>query len=133
VAEFPFFSAPAERHRHTEYMLMSTFHWKPLINGYSDFTPEDFAADVDALSTFPSRSAWTALRDRRVRYVMMHWEGYSPPQQEQIERTLRDFQPFVRFVVRDARMSLYELAAWPTGDAAERSSVSPSQNPIATR
>ena len=133
VAEFPFFNAPADRHRHTEYMLMSTFHWKPLINGYSDFTPDDFAADVDALNTFPSRSAWTALRDRRVRYVMMHWDDYSPRQQERIERTLRDFRPFVRLIVRDARMSLYELGAWPNADSAAPSSVSLSQNPIITR
>jgi hypothetical protein len=119
VAEFPFFNTPGDRHRHTEYMLMSTFHWKPLINGYSDFTPDDFAADVDALRMFPSRSAWTALRDRRVRYVMLHWGDYSPEEQRQIERTLRDFQPFVRFVVRDARMSLYELVAWPADDASE--------------
>jgi hypothetical protein len=133
VAEFPFFNAPTERHRQTEYMLMSTYHWKPLINGYSDFIPADFSRDADALATFPDRSAWTALRARLVRYVVVHWDDYTPAQQSQIESTLRDFRPFVRFVVRDDRMSLYELGPWPAEGGRRASSLFDHQNPPSTR
>ncbi len=42
VAEFPFFNQRIDFHLHTRYMLKSTAHWQPLVNGYSDHIPVEF-------------------------------------------------------------------------------------------
>ena len=58
VAEFPFFYRPEDFHQHAQYVLQSTVHWQPLINGFSDFYPDDFKAMVVPLSSFPTAEAF---------------------------------------------------------------------------
>ncbi len=76
LAEFPYFAGRADLSRHTRYMLMSTYHWQPLVNGYSDYIPADVREDMPKLATFPGPAAWTVLRARHVRYVVVHWNIY---------------------------------------------------------
>jgi hypothetical protein len=57
VAEFPFYSERPNYPRHAQYMLFSTVHWQPLINGYSDYIPPDFRRSVIPMSSFPSRAS----------------------------------------------------------------------------
>jgi hypothetical protein len=77
VAEFPFFIGGGERYRHTEYMLWSTLHWKPMLNGYSDHVPRDAYEDEVKLARFPEPVAWDVLREHDVRYVVVHWRFMS--------------------------------------------------------
>jgi hypothetical protein len=111
VVEFPYFVAPQDRHRHTEYMFESLHHWQPLINGYSDHTPPEALADGLVLAGFPSDAAWDVLRRRGARYVVVHWESYPPD--SQIRRALfsRDVGVRLRLVVDAGDMSLFELMA----------------------
>ncbi len=69
VTEFPFYDRRIDFHLHTRYMLNSTAHWQPLVNGYSDHIPADFRDVAQVLATFPSRESFAAMRDRRVRYL----------------------------------------------------------------
>jgi hypothetical protein len=112
VAEFPYFSGP-ERHRHTEYMLMSTFHWQPLVNGYSDHMPPAAAADMTTLATFPGPDAWRALREHRVRYVLVHWRLYEPAEQPALREALERLAPRLRPMVEEPAVTLYEVISWP--------------------
>ncbi len=64
VAEFPFYDRRIDFHIHTSYMLNSTAHWQPLLNGYSDYIPADFRTLATTLATFPSASSFDALKDR---------------------------------------------------------------------
>jgi hypothetical protein len=113
VAEFPFFSQATNRHLHTEYMLASTRHWQPLINGYSDHTPPQAFADMAVLATFPEREAWAVLQRRQARYVVMHWGKYeagaSPHERLRAEAVGRYLRPILD---RDD-ISLFEIIAWP--------------------
>jgi hypothetical protein len=61
VAELPFYSD--NLFRHTLYMFLSTYHWQPLINGYSDMIPADFVPAAVSLSEFPSPDAFKVLKD----------------------------------------------------------------------
>ena len=72
VAEFPFFDRRIDFHMHTRYMLNSTAHWQPLLNGYSDHIPADFRELAPVLATFPSQDSFNAMRERRVRYVTIN-------------------------------------------------------------
>ena len=50
MIELPYWATSIEFHRHAEYMLASTAHWQPLINGYSDHIPQDFRDDAPTLN-----------------------------------------------------------------------------------
>jgi hypothetical protein len=75
VAEFPFF--PVEGvFRNASYMLNSTTHWKPLVNGYSGFTPPSYVENARALRGFPDEVAHARLRALGVTYVVVHLDAY---------------------------------------------------------
>ncbi len=46
VAEFPYFYQRSDFPRHAEYMLGSTYHFQPLINGYSDHIPAEWRVET---------------------------------------------------------------------------------------
>jgi hypothetical protein len=72
VAEFPYYSDRMYYTRHTYYMVGSTTHWLPLVNGYSDLIPQDFRAEVEALARFPTPQAFEILDRHETRYVVLH-------------------------------------------------------------
>jgi len=115
VVAFPYWTGPVNRHRHTEYMLASTSNWKPLVNGYSDYIPPDLFADKSRLAMFPAIESWQPLRDRNVRYVLIHWNLYPAERRNQVVRQTRSLTSYLRPVVDSSDVSLYEVVAWPEG------------------
>ena len=115
VAEFPFWIAGDERHRHTEYMLWSTYHWQPLINGYTDHVPAEMFADMQRLATFPSPDAWRALQDHDARYVVVHWRVMSDTAGlRALAAAIRGpLAAHLRPIVDASDISLYEIVSWP--------------------
>jgi len=113
VAEFPFFADRSELHRHTEYMIESTRHWKPLVNGYSDHIPEAFMEALPALARFPAADAWSALRARGARYVVVHWNKYGAGAApfDAVQRAAREGA--LRPIVERDDASLFEIVRWP--------------------
>jgi hypothetical protein len=75
VAEFPFFQ-PESIHRNAAYVLNSTAHWKPLVNGYSGFVPASYPAAADALGDFPGGRSRDELRRLGVSHVVVHLDAY---------------------------------------------------------
>ena len=71
VAEFPF---PSVRRvaDNGPYVLASTRHWKPLVNGYSGFTPASYAEHAAVLSGFPDRASIEMLESLGVTHVVTH-------------------------------------------------------------
>jgi hypothetical protein len=116
VAEFPFYGAGGDMFQQTRYMLMSTWHWQPLLNGYSDFVPADIAATLAPLSRFPSHDAMRVLRDRDARYVLVHWKMYSPEQQRQLRQDIGEMPTTLRLMLSDPDASLYELTTTAVAD-----------------
>jgi hypothetical protein len=113
VAEFPFYDRRIDFHIHTRYMLFSTVHWQPLLNGYSDFIPPDFRTLATRLASFPSRDSFDAMRERRVRYITVHREGYGASAIADVDRRLAPFQSHLKLMAGDDRMVLYEVISWP--------------------
>ena len=54
----------------TPAMVQSLEHHRPIVNGYSGQRPSFYGPLVDAINTFPSPEALTALHDARVRFVV---------------------------------------------------------------
>jgi hypothetical protein len=83
VAEMPFWWRPMDVTRNANYMLDSTRHWKPLLNGYSGFTPESYRKRADVLWYFPFRAASFVELDRAgVSYVVLHLREYGSQRRE---------------------------------------------------
>jgi len=112
VAEFPFYGERATFPLHAQYMLFSTAHWMPLVNGYSDVIPADFRQAAPMLSSFPSTDAFAALARRHVRYLTIHWDMWGPRQAE-IRARLEPFARHLRVLASDPQMTLYEVISFP--------------------
>ena len=112
VAEFPFYGERVAFPLHAQYMALSTTHWMPLVNGYSDYIPQDFREAAFVLDSFPSTDTFGILEKRRVRYVGIHWDMYGP-RAEEIRTKLKDFTQYLRPLAADEKMSLYEIVAFP--------------------
>jgi hypothetical protein len=113
VAEFPFFWLPQDFHRHSLYMLYSTTHWHPLVNGYSDHIPDDFRGSAVSISTFPSRSAFRYLRDRGTRYVVFHMNLFDGRSREKLLDRIQVYAKFLRPILTQGDVWLYEIVDWP--------------------
>jgi hypothetical protein len=113
LAEFPFYDKRIDFHIHTRYMLNSTVHWQPLLNGYSDHIPADFRTLAVTLASFPSRESFDAMRDRRVRYIALHRRLYGNSVFPDIERRLAPYQTHLRGLADDGDVVVYEVVSWP--------------------
>ena len=112
MAEFPFYGGRVAYHLHTQYMLLSTSHWFPLVNGYSDHIPADFREAAFVLDSFPSNDSFAVLRRRRVRYIAIHWDMFGARRAE-IEERLRPYAQNLRPLAADVSMTLYEVVVYP--------------------
>lgn len=112
VAEFPFYGERIAFPLHAQYMVLSTTHWMPLINGYSDYIPKDFREAASVLDSFPSNDTFSVLQKHRVRYVTIHWDMYGP-RAEEIRTKLKAFERYLRTLGVDDKMSLYEIVGFP--------------------
>jgi len=73
------------------YLLRSTTHWKPLVNGYAGTEPQAYGRIRDAMKDFPSDESITLLRSMGVRHVLVHLRGFGPNRRKAIEDRLPSF------------------------------------------
>jgi len=110
---FPFWGRPSSFHGHSEYMLESTTHWQPLINGYSDHIPQEFRDHVIALSSFPTRESFQILGKIGARYVVFHLNLYDTRSRARLLARLDTYGAFLRPLVREGDVWLFEIVAFP--------------------
>jgi hypothetical protein len=80
VAEFPMprpDTLPGSEARHT---YMSTFHWKPLVNGYSGYQPDSYLERLARLRGFPDTHSLNVLSRTGVTYLLVHLSSYGEPE-----------------------------------------------------
>ena len=71
IVEFPL-PPPQTIFRNAPYMLYSTRHWKPMLNGYSGFMPRSYLEHWELIREFPSRNALAALAQLGVTHIVVH-------------------------------------------------------------
>jgi hypothetical protein len=64
------------------YVLNSTAHWKPLMNGYSGYTPDTYQTYANAFWYFPQDWAIQAMKDAGVTHVVVHPAAFRRDHQE---------------------------------------------------
>lgn len=114
VAEFPFFYRFGDFNRHCLYLLASTVHWQSLVNGYSDHIPQEFIDMAVPLSSFPNPEGFDILRSKRARYVVFHLSLYSRSAREALLYRINAYQKYLKPVLQDGDIWLYEIIGWPT-------------------
>jgi hypothetical protein len=88
VAELPITLDAAIEGR---FAYLSTFHWFPIVNGYSGNFPPSYLARVERLHDFPSDRALRQLRQDRVTYVIVHRRFYLPETFDLFHERLTEF------------------------------------------
>ena len=111
VAEFPMPSTANLPGRDAVYSYMSTFHWKPLLNGYSGYYPRSYLARLDRLEKFPDFQALESLRDDDVTYVIVHADTYTSAEFESIVGALTDsrLRPLGRFNNGNTQAAVFSM------------------------
>lgn len=109
VAEFPFYFLGHERYMQTRYMLGSTTHWLPLVNGYSDFIPGDFFEGAKLLQNFPDDAGLNWLRARDTRYVVFYRHLYDDASRARLDERIAAHATELRPMYVFDTIHLYEL------------------------
>jgi hypothetical protein len=107
LAEVPFYPRQAT-FENAEYVLNSTEHWRPLMNGYSGYTPASYVRFADAFWYFPRDYAIEAMRRAGVTHVMVHPERFGNEADEVI-RTLNGRSDFELMGVGTRGLRLYRI------------------------
>ncbi|HEY2434779.1 MAG TPA: hypothetical protein VGI12_19055 [Vicinamibacterales bacterium] len=81
VAEQPFYP-PWAVFLNGSYVLNSTAHWRPLMNGYSGYTPDTYHQYANAFWYFPQEWAIKAMKDAGVTHVVVHPAAFRRDHQE---------------------------------------------------
>jgi hypothetical protein len=113
VVEFQFPYKQTDLHNHARSMFWSMWHWRPLVNGYSDYIPQDFRDIASPINGFPNPEAFAILRDRHVRYVVLHLETYNPEARKIMLDRFPPYADYVRPLVQDGNVWLYEIVKYP--------------------
>jgi hypothetical protein len=114
VVELPFYYRGENRYRQTQYMLGSTWHWQPLVNGYSDFIPPDFFVGGPLLESFPNADGFAWLRERGTRYVVFHLGLYDEVRRKRLQQRIADHSEYLQPKYVFGTVHLYEIVAWPS-------------------
>lgn len=113
VIETPFYYIEGMFPLHAKYMLNSTTHWMPLVNGYSDYIPPDFVENVMTLAPFPSVPALRLLKPLGVRYAVLHLYGYNAENRRDVLARLKELEQYFRPLYQDEGTRLYEIVGYP--------------------
>jgi hypothetical protein len=83
---------------HVEQMFWSMWHWQPLVNGYSDYIPQDVIDLAIPVNSFPSEE-----------YVLIDWRTYNEAATQIMRARFPPFQQYLRPLVTTGDVYLYEI------------------------
>ena len=72
------------------YSYLSTFHWQPIVNGYSGFYPASYLSRLTDTAEFPDERALRRLQRDGVRYLVVHLGGFPRQRRDEVLRVLRE-------------------------------------------
>ena len=87
LVEVPFYP-PQGVFQNGRYVLNSTAHWRPLMNGYSGYTPGAYRQYAASFWYFPQPHAIQAMREAGATHVMIHPGGFGT--EEEIQKMWQD-------------------------------------------
>jgi hypothetical protein len=113
LVEFPFPYVSSNYHNHVPAMFWSTYHWQPLVNGYSDVIPPDFDEMSLPINAFPDPASFAIMKARDVRYVLWHMDKYEGRYRQILEDRIAQYPGFLRPLDQTSDAWLFEIVRWP--------------------
>lgn len=89
VVEVPFYP-PEAVFENAEYVLNSTAHWQPLMNGYSGYTPAAYREFARVFWYFPEPAVVDAMRAAGATHIVVHPRRFDGEAEETMRRALGD-------------------------------------------
>jgi hypothetical protein len=77
------------------YVFESTFHWRPLVNGYTAFVPPHYSQFLDRMEKFPDEKSAAAIRASGADLIILHTRWFKTDASAGVEWLLR--QPDFRY------------------------------------
>ncbi len=91
-------------------MFQSTAHFRPLVNGYSGWWPNDYWELVGRLRYFPmARSLRVLLERAPVRYVVVQYDRIPEPRRTELEKGMERYRESMPIVFRQVDEAVYEI------------------------
>ena len=92
------------------YMYYSTVHWKPLVNGFSGWWPNDYWELVGRLRHFPTSRILRYLLERApVRNVIIHYDRIPQPRRRHLEAEMFRYREKMPVRIRIGNDVVYEI------------------------
>jgi hypothetical protein len=98
LVEMPFY-LPDEIFKNGDYVLNSTAHWQPLMNGYSGYIPLSYREAADTLWLFPAPFAMATIQHAGATHVMVHLAEFGQDARD-VARAL-DGRPDLKLIAGD--------------------------------
>jgi hypothetical protein len=109
LVEVPFYP-PQGVFLNGTYVLNSTAHWRPLMNGYSGYTPGAYRKYAETFWYFPREHAIQAMRKAGATHVMIHPHDFgNEAQQAQMWQDVAASPYLERIAVTPGGPALYRL------------------------
>ncbi len=107
VLTLPTYRFAPDNFHEADYLLFSTAHWLPIVNGFGRHEPPGHKEQMEVLSRFPAPDAVARLRQIGVRYVVLH-----PARASELARAAAEAErvPGVRLVAHDGDDFLLEIS-----------------------
>ena len=109
VVEVPFYP-PQAVFENAEYVLNSTAHWRPLMNGYSGYTPATYRDYAAVFWYFPDPGVVDAMRAAGATHLVLHPKRFDAEADETLRRALADPQ-LERMAVSRGNVTLFRILA----------------------
>jgi hypothetical protein len=96
---------------HSHYMLHSTRHWQPMVNGYSGIVPPRHERLFRILTAFPDTASLQELERLGVGYAVLHRGFYSDADWARVVERAAAFPERLRLEAETTDGRLYALPA----------------------
>jgi hypothetical protein len=103
LAEMPFYP-PHAVFENAEYVVNSTAHWRPLMNGYSGYTPVTYVDAASLMWYFPDARAFPPMNANGVTHIMVHPHRWGHDSSRVIERITG--QPDLELIAVDEKTGI---------------------------
>lgn len=113
TVEYPFPYVSDDVHSHTKAMLMSAYHWQPMVNGYSDIVPDDFYKIMLPINDFPDANSFAIMKKYGVRYVVWRMNTYGDESRARLQARFPPFTSYLKPLVQDDDVWLFEIVGYP--------------------
>lgn len=107
LLELPLFER-GEFHLNAPYMLNSTKHWRPIVNGYSGFLPRSYQVHVDSVRNFPDEKSLAYLRRIGVTHVAVNPRGFAHPEGQERLKAMAATKG-LRATIHTPGMTIYKV------------------------